>query len=128
MVVSVAQHERFLRQMHCVVSDSYPVTLHHCHGGSMLSLGPRFPNPGWAQRNNPFFQIPLHASYHIGQFGIDAGMGVETWERTFGRQLDFLAMVNADLPYDIFEQAELWQANNRKPLRQLGLPMPGQGE
>ena len=97
--------------MRCVISHHYSVTLHHCHGGSMLELE-GFENPGMAQRNNPFFQIPVHAQYHVGEYGIDTGMGqfksVEQWEEAFGSQVSFLREVDALLPYDLWQQAKLW--------------------
>jgi hypothetical protein len=93
-----------------MVTGRYPVTLHHCHGGSMLSLGPEFPNPGMAQKQNPFLQIPLHAEYHVGPWGIDSKIGrsVKDWEGLFGSQLFHLERVNDRLPYDIWQQAKLW--------------------
>lgn len=113
-LVPVSVHERTLRNMRCVVSGSIYVTLHHAHGGSMLTLGPEFANPGMGQRNNPFFQIPVHAQYHVGEYGIDTGMGkirtVEEWEEAFGSQVDFLHEVNGQLTYDLWEQARLWNS------------------
>jgi len=116
-IVSVTRHEKALRAMRCVVSDRHQVTLHHCHGGSMLDLGAEFPNPGMGQRNNPFLQIPLVAEYHVGQNGIDQGMGVKSWEEKYGDQVTYLKRVNWNLPYDLWEQARLWQQKNRKALR-----------
>ena len=78
-----------------------------------------FPNPGMAQKACPYLQIPLHANYHIGQFGIDSGMGVTgwvaEWERTFGRQIDHLTEVSGQLGYDVIRSARLWiERNNRR--------------
>jgi len=112
--ISVSRHEKNLRELRCVVSMQYPVTLHHCHGGSMLDLGPGFPNPGMAEKNNPFLQIPLLLRYHTGSMAIDGSMGVETWEEIFGKQVDFLIEVNGQLEYDIWEQAILWNNENSK--------------
>ncbi len=114
MMLPVSRHEKNLRQMRCVVSMLYPVTLHHCHGGSMLDLGPAFQNPGMAERNNPFFQIPIVLKYHVGPMGIDGSTGVVEWERTFGSQVDFLEEVNGQLDYDLWEQATLWSNENWK--------------
>jgi len=115
--ISVSKHEKNLRQIRCVVSHRSPVTLHHCHSGSMCDLGPEFPNPGWAQRQNPFLQIPLVALYHVGNAGIDGSIGVVTWERTFGSQLDFLHEINGKLPYDIWNEARQWTSKNLRSLR-----------
>ena len=107
--ISVSEHERRLRDMRCVVTESFPVSLHHCHSGSMCELGPEFPNPGWAQKQNPFLQIPLHIDVHVGPRGIDGSLGVIYWEGLYGSQVEMLHEVNSLLPYDIFEQARLWQ-------------------
>lgn len=78
-----------------------------------------FRNPGMAQKACPYLQIPLHLSYHTGQFGIDSGVGVTgwvgEWERTFGRQLDHLTDVSGQLGYDVIRSAKLWieQHNHR---------------
>lgn len=111
-VIPVSHHDRALRDMSCIVSQMRPVTLHHCHSGSMMELGPEFPNPGWAQRNNPFLQIPLHAKYHVGDFGVDV-IGVETWEDHFGSQVEHLEEINGMLNYDLWRQATLWAQSNR---------------
>lgn len=88
----------------------YPVTLHHTHGGTMKNAGWHV---GMAQRQNPFLQIPLHAIYHVGKHGIDAGVGVLQWENTFGGQIGMLAWVNGQLTYDLFEMAQIWEHENR---------------
>jgi hypothetical protein len=53
--------------------------------------------------------IPLTAKYHVGDFGIDTGMGVfkgvKDWERTCGEQVFLLHWVNDRLDYDIWELA-----------------------
>jgi hypothetical protein len=107
MGVTVTSHERALRQLPCCVSDRTPVTLHHCHGGSILDAG--FP-VGMALKQNPFLQIPLHAEYHVGNFGIDYGEGVLTWEQKFGTQVEHLRWVQEKLgyPVDLFEMARTY--------------------
>jgi len=97
-----------------MVTMMYPVTLHHCHGGSMIELGPEFQNPGMGERNNPFFQIPLMLDYHTGTRGVDGSLGVEVWESIFEKQVDLLNQVNDQLDYDIWEQAKLWSNENWK--------------
>ena len=112
--ISVSQHEKNLRELRCVVSDMYPVTLHHCHGGSMTELGPHLPNPGMGEKANPFFQIPLLLKFHTGDQGIDGAIGLAEWEAFFGTQVEFLWEVNSNLDYNIWEQAVLWSNENLK--------------
>lgn len=109
--ISVTQHEKNLRELRCAVCRSTAVTLHHCHGGSMKDA--RW-HVGMAQKQNPFLQIPLHNLYHTGDLGIDYGYGVESWEETFGTQMEHLQWVNEQLGYDIFEEAEKWEERNRR--------------
>lgn len=119
-MIPVSRHEKNLRAMRCVVSLFPTVTLHHCHGGSMVDFGLEIPGaqPGMGERSNPFYQIPLWAKYHVGEFGIDTGMGeiksVEQWEERFGTQMDHLKEINDALDYDIWFQAGMWWAENRK--------------
>ena len=103
--VAVSMHEKNLRELRCAVTRNPYVTLHHCHGGSMKDMGWHV---GMGQKQNPFLQIPLKDDYHIGDMGIDR-IGVQTWEKQFGTQMDHLMWVNDQLPYDIFKQAERWQ-------------------
>lgn len=113
--VPVSRHESNLRRLRCVVSGAtYGITLHHAHGGSMLMLDAPFHNPGMGERSNPFFQIPIHEQYHVGEYGIDAGLGVDEWEMLFGTQLSFLHTVDAQLSYNIWQQAEMWLQKHRK--------------
>ena len=69
---------------------------------------------GMGQKANPFLQIPLKAEYHTGNFRIDSGYGVVSWEAVFGTQMEHLDRVNAQLPYDIWEQAKLWAGINNR--------------
>lgn len=112
-MISVSQHEKNLRELPCAVSRMTPVTLHHCHGGSMKSEGWHV---GTGQRQNPYLQIPLHAKYHLGSFGVDAGLGVETWESHFGAQTDLLDWVRSQLGYDVWTLATEWERENRQQL------------
>ena len=77
-----------------------------------------FTNPGMAQRACPYLQIPLHADYHVGTFGIDAGTGtfkgVREWECAFGNQSDMLIEVSGLVGYDIIQSAKLWIDQNSK--------------
>jgi len=101
------EHNRNLRQLVCVVSETPFITLHHCHGGSMLEHAA---NPGTSQRQNDALQIPLAALYHVGALGIDTGMGkfkgVAEWEAEFGTQIEHLEQTSWQLGYDVWELYE----------------------
>lgn len=112
-MISVTQHEKNLRLLRCIVSHKIPPTLHHCHGGSMNYID-GLPNPGMAQKNNPFLQIPIHEDFHIGNWGVDSGTGVERWEELFGPQEELLHEVSELLGYDVFQEALEWDKLNRK--------------
>lgn len=109
-MVSVTAHEKALRELRCVISHSTQVTLHHCHGGSMAESGWAV---GMAQKQNPFLQIPLNAHYHVGDMGIDYGVGVLTWEKWYGSQMELLEQVNKQLPYNLWEEARSWEKEHR---------------
>lgn len=95
-----AYHAR-VRAIGCLISGSEKPTLHHVHGGSCSS----FTKPGMGQRSNHFLVIPLAAKYHNLAGGIDGGMGVPTWERTYGTQLKMLLEVERVLGVDVFALA-----------------------
>lgn len=84
------------------------VTLHHCHGGSMRQFGQL---RGFGQKVSDYLVIPIHADYHIGQYGCDSGMGIETWETRFGTQVEMLIEVSELLEYDVFKLAKLESYN-----------------
>jgi len=109
-MTSVTVHEKRLRQLPCAVSRNPSVTLHHCHGGSLKDHGWHV---GMGQKQNPYLQIPLHTLYHTGDYGIDSGMGVITWEKQFGTQWKHLRWVKAQLGYDIFHLAKMWETVHR---------------
>jgi hypothetical protein len=70
---------------------------------------------GWGQRQNPFLQLPLHEKYHTGSCGIDAGVGVLTWEHRYGAQWDHLKELDGllDYPLPVVEYARTWQEAHR---------------
>lgn len=109
-LLPVSIHERNLRSLRCVLSSDTRVTLHHCHGGSMKDAGWHV---GVSQKQNPFLQLPLALRYHVGDEGIDSGMGVETWEERYATQVVLLHELNGRMPYSIFTQAVLWELENR---------------
>lgn len=118
-LIGTRRHEQLVRQLPCAVSRKFPVTIHHTHGGSVKDHGWHV---GMAQRQNPFLIIPLHFDWHVGKYGIDAGVGVESWESTWGTQIEHLEYVDEEMksrfgyPTSIFELARAYQ--NR------GLPQP----
>lgn len=105
---SWTEHHKRVRRMRCVVTSRPRVTLHHCHGGSMRG---RVASPGMSQRQSHALVIPLHFEYHVGRFGIDAGYGVQSWERDFGAQADYLDRVSDFVGYDVWEFAEWLKTN-----------------
>jgi len=92
--------------MPCAVSGLIPVTLHHCHGGSMAEAGI---NRGVSQKPSDWLIIPLAARYHTGEFGIDSGHpvwgDVEMWEEQFGSQMDLLTDVCVNVGINVFRRA-----------------------
>lgn len=106
---SITAHIKRLRAMPCVISGDTRVTLHHCKGGSMRELLGCAGNPGKGRKVSDWLQIPLAARYHVGDFGIDTGMGIyktkEQWEMAFGKQTDFLIRISRQLGYNVFERA-----------------------
>ena len=100
------KHWENVRSIGCVVcGTTQDVTIHHCHGGSIIDFFGYEQNPGMAQRQNHFLVIPLAAKYHVGDYGIDSGMGVKSWEALYGTQVMWLVHVNSKLDYDIFDLA-----------------------
>jgi hypothetical protein len=120
LIVSVAEHERRLRELPCAVSGG-KASLHHAHGGSMKLL--RW-HVGMGQRQNPFLQIPLAPSLHYaGRDAIDGSIGVESWEAKYGTQVEHLGWVAEQLGYDIFALAHAWGETHR-PATNTGLAGP----
>jgi len=90
----------------CVISRETPATIHHAHGGSMKFRGI---HTGMSQKTSDWLVIPLAATYHTGEFGIDNGMGkikgVKAWEKEFGHQADFIDALCERLGVDLWELA-----------------------
>lgn len=114
--LTVTQHEKNVRALPCIVTQRHPVTLHHCHGGSMKDRG--FHTGTSLRGSNPWLIIPLIADLHVGKWGIDYGYGVERWERDFGLQADMLDEVDQQLGYpkSIWEIAKAWESRHLQPL------------
>lgn len=103
---TVKEHHENVRRLRCVISANPAVTLHHCHGGSMVEAGY---SSGGAQRGcGEALVIPLKADFHVGDEGIDYGVGVLTWEKWYGTQMDFLREVSELLGYDLFQLHRAW--------------------
>ena len=111
-IISPRRHEQIVRMVPCMVSDRTPVTIHHCHGGSMKD---GHWHVGMGQKQNPFLIIPLHADYHVGDHGIDYGIGVKDWEYQYGTQAEHLLRLDSvlqntfDYSMSIIELAYSWQ-------------------
>lgn len=58
--------------------------------------------------------IPLKADYHVGDEGIDYGVGVLTWEKWYGTQIEHLKEVGELLGYDLFRLHARWEAEDRE--------------
>ncbi len=91
----------------CVISGETPATIHHAHGGSMVFRGI---HTGMGQKTSDWLVIPLAARFHVGDFGIDNGMGkfkgVKAWEKNFGNQADFLDIICQQIGVDLWRKAE----------------------
>ena len=110
MAVSPTQikaHHARVRALGCLVHGCLAATIHHCHSGSLADAGW---TRGWAQRGvSEALVIPICSPIHsVGQFAIDGGFGVRSWETKFGTQMDFLREVSELLGYDLFELALKW--------------------
>ena len=111
-MISKSAHHRAVRQMPCVVTRRLPVTLHHCHGGSMTEEDPHLMR-GKAQKVSDYLVIPVVADLHYGNMGIDGFGGVKGWEELWGRQTDFLRKVSEHVGYDVVKLAEEEQCLKR---------------
>lgn len=103
---TVKDHHANVRALRCVITGSPNPTLHHCHGGSVADAGYL---TGTAIRGvSDALVIPLKADFHVGDEGIDYGVGVLTWERWYGTQIEHLQDVSEQLGYDLFELHRIW--------------------
>ncbi len=61
---------------------------------------------GVLQKTSDWLIIPLAPEYHyIGPLAIDGQIGVATWERRFGMQVDFLDYVCMTLGVNVWKKA-----------------------
>ena len=99
----IQAHEAKLRKLACMASGyQHDITLHHTHGGSMKQIGVHV---GMGQKSNDWLQIPLTRYKHIGNYGIDGGLGVLRWEKENGSQVDMLIRVCELTGTNVFEKA-----------------------
>jgi hypothetical protein len=108
---AIKDHWSRVAALGCCVTFQTPATIHHVHGGSIREAFGKQAMPGAAQKQNDWLVIPLHASMHTGQRGIDNGMGktLAQWEATYGKQIDYLRKVRQQIwrrfGYDMFAEA-----------------------
>lgn len=103
------EHFDAVAALGCIVTGSgSEVTIHHVHGGSiserLASMG-LDPTKGLGLRgHSDWLVIPLILSLHsLGPHAIDGGMGVKTWEATYGRQADMVDRVGQLLGYSLWD-------------------------
>lgn len=101
---AVKAHWNRVAALGCVVCSCQPAQIHHVHGRALTALGL---GRGMGQKTSDFLVIPLCFHHHVGDHGIDAGMGVEDWEFYYGSQLEHLCTVSARLGFDVIEYAKL---------------------
>jgi len=118
----IAAHLNALAQLPCVVTGQSPVTLHHCHGGSLKDAGI---HRGKSQRPSDFLVIPIVEQLHTGALGIDGGLGVRTWEFRFGRQMDHLHKISRFMEINVFALSgyDIELPADRRSIRHAG-PAP----
>lgn len=95
----IRAYHNMLAEMACVVTGKRPVTLHHCHGGSLADAGI---TRGMSQRPSDWLVIPIIMDLHVGPHGIDGGKGVRSWESEHGTQMDHLLALQEKLDIDLF--------------------------
>jgi hypothetical protein len=110
---SVSEHHRLVRKLPCVICGQWPATLHHVHSGSISSrLASLGMDPMKTRRGiggSEALVIPLAARYHVGDEGIDYGIGPLTWEFRWGEQAGYVDEVGEALGYNLWELHRLWQ-------------------
>jgi hypothetical protein len=108
--VEIKAHWTRVAALRCLISTDTRVTLHHCHGGSMIGRGVMRMK---GRKTSDWLVIPIAARFHTGRYGIDMGsMSVDRWERLFGTQAGMLDLVCARLGYDVWGRAASeWKSN-----------------
>jgi hypothetical protein len=60
---------------------------------------------GKGQKVSDWLVIPLDMTFHTGEYGIDSGMGVLTWEQRFGSQVEHLDNLSNILNVNLWRKA-----------------------
>lgn len=101
----IVRHWKKVRALRCCITEKPYPTIHHCHGGSITEVLGYDWSPGEGQKQNDWLVIPLDAEYHVGNHGIDYGMGVLSWEKEYGTQIEHLIWVCEETGVDVFSAA-----------------------
>jgi len=99
----IKRHWRRVSELGCLVTRRPEPTIHHCHGGSMLTV-PGFVNPGMRQKSSDWLVIPLTMELHTGNKGIDV-IGVKTWENQYFNQVILLDEVCRRIGVNVWAMA-----------------------
>lgn len=105
--VLVKRYWTVVMQLGCAVTgDTNPanLTLHHCHGGSMVERG--F-GRSMGRKTSWWLVICLRRDLHVGPGGIDGfpRPSVEEWEAKHGRQADMVDALVARTGIDVWQLA-----------------------
>lgn len=92
-------HWTRVAELGCILSGRLNPTIHHCHSGSISALGI---HRGIGQKPSDWLVIPLDERYHTGQYGIDSGYGVISWERDFATQVELLDALSVKLNQNLW--------------------------
>lgn len=104
---TVKEHHQNVRALRCCITGNPAVTLHHCHSGSMSEAG--YHSAGGKRGCGEALVLPIKAEFHcIGENAIDGEVGVLTWEKYFGTQMEHLADISEQLGYDVFTLHKRW--------------------
>lgn len=92
MTPEVREYRDAVAELGCLICLQ-PAEIHHAKGGSMLDA---HTYKGMGQKTGEEAILPLCPRHHRGEQGIEK-IGVETWERKFGRQSEMLNIVTERL-------------------------------
>ncbi len=100
----IRRHWNRVAELGCIITHRPNVQRHHCKGGSMIEI---IGLHGTGLKVSDWLVIPLcdepDVGLHQGKNGIENG--VETWERCWGTQVDFLDKVSIRLGYNVWTKA-----------------------
>lgn len=101
---AINKHWDRVRRERCMISRLPDPTIHHCKSGSMTKI---IGLHGTGKKVSDWLVIGLNARYHTGDLGIDGGLGVETWERWYGTQVELIDRLSLLLGYNIWHRADI---------------------